>query len=182
MGKIAVHEFITLDGVFENPRWTMDFGYDPKMGESIGVIMGMCEGLLLGRQTFEMFAPAWSTRTADDDPGAPFMNDSPKYVVASTTPSVEWNNSTVLGPYQRDAIRELKDRVDGSLYVSGSGTLVRAMLRDGLVDEMHLFVYPVALGSGRRLFDDGAATTKFSLNDSQAYDNGVLHLDYRPAA
>jgi dihydrofolate reductase len=181
MGKIAVHEFITLDGVFENPRWTMDFGYDPKMGESIGAIMGTCEGLLLGRHTFEMFAPAWSTRSAEDDPGAPFMNDSPKYVVASTTPSVEWNNSTVLGPYQGEAIRELKDRLGGGLYVSGSGTLVRALLRDGLVDEMHLFVYPVALGAGKRLFDDGSPTTKFSLNGSQAYDNGVLRLEYRPA-
>jgi dihydrofolate reductase len=181
MGEIAVHEFITLDGVFENPSWTMDFGYDPKMGESIGAIMGRCGGLLLGRHTFEMFAPAWSTRTADDDPGAPFMNDSPKYVVASTTPSVQWNNSTMLGPYGSDAIRELKGRLDGGLYVSGSGTLVRALLRDGLVDELHLFVYPVALGTGKRLFDEGSPTTKFSLADSHAYDNGVLHLAYRPA-
>jgi len=182
MGNIAVHEFLTLDGVFEDPRWTMDFGYDPKMGEAIGAIMGSCEALLLGRRTFEMFAPAWSTRTADDDPGAPFMNESPKYVVASTPPSVEWNNSAVLGRYHSDAIRELKDRTGGGLYVSGSGTLVRAMLSDGLVDELHLFVYPVAVGSGKRLFDDGTHTTKFSLAESQAYDNGVLHLDYRPVA
>jgi dihydrofolate reductase len=182
MGNVAVHEFITLDGVFEDPSWTMDFGYDPKMGEAIGAVMGSCEALLLGRRTFEMFAPAWSARTAEEDPGAPFMNDSPKYVVASTPPSVEWNNSTVLGPYESDAIRDLKNHLNGNLYVSGSGTLVRAMLGDGLVDELHLFVYPVALGSGKRLFDDGTQATKFSLANTEAYDNGVLHLDYRPAA
>ncbi|TMM08628.1 MAG: deaminase, partial [Actinobacteria bacterium] len=72
MGKIAVHEFITLDGVIEKPTWTMEFPFDPKMGEAIAAIMGSSKGLLLGRQTYEEFAPAWSTRTADDDPGAPF--------------------------------------------------------------------------------------------------------------
>ena len=75
MGKIAVHEFITLDGVFETPTWTMDYPFDPKMGEAIGGIMGSSKGLLLGRRTFEMFAPAWSGRTAEEDPGAPFMNE-----------------------------------------------------------------------------------------------------------
>src|SRR5437879_4778484 len=80
MGKILVHEFISLDGVIESPSWTMEFGFDPKMGEAIARIMGSCGGLLLGRRTFEMFAPAWSGRTAEQDPGAPFMNDSPKYV------------------------------------------------------------------------------------------------------
>ncbi len=180
MGKIAVHEFVALDGVFENPSWTMDFGFDPKMGEAIAGIMGGCEALLLGRETFEMFAPAWSGRTAAQDPGAPFMNESPKYVVASSAPSVEWNNSTVLGRYEAEAVRALKQRLNRNLYVSGSGMLVRAMLGDGLVDELHLFVYPVVLGSGRRLLD-GAAKTKLELAQSDVYENGVLHLDYRPA-
>ncbi len=108
MGKIAVHEFITLDGVFDEPSWTMDYPFDPKMGEAISAIMGSCKALLLGRRTFEMFAPAWSGRTAEDDPGAPFMNESPKYVVSATLKSAEWNNSTILGPYRADAIRELK--------------------------------------------------------------------------
>src|ERR1700744_681223 len=100
MGKIAVHEFITLDGVIEEPRWTMDYPFDPKMGQAIGAIMGASQGLLLGRRTYEMFAPAWSTRTAEDDPGAPFFNESPKYVVSSGPQlDVEWNNSKLLGPY-----------------------------------------------------------------------------------
>jgi dihydrofolate reductase len=182
MGEILVHEFITLDGVYEAPAWTMDYPFDPKMGEAIGGIMGACEALLLGRRTYEMFAPAWSGRTAEEDPGAPFMNESPKHVVSGTLQHAEWNNSTILGPYQAEAIRQLKDRIDGDLYVSGSGTLVRAMLADGLVDELHLFVYPVALGAGERLFAEGAPTAKFTLGQTEAYQNGVLHLTYVPTA
>ena len=145
MGKIAVHEFITLDGVIEAPTWTFDYPFDPKMGEAIGAIMGPSKAILLGRRTYEEFAPAWSSRTADEDPGAPFMNESPKYVVSATLESADWNNSTLLGPYSPDAIRSLKERVDGTIYVSGSGTLVRAMLADGLVDEYVSYIGPAAL-------------------------------------
>lgn len=180
MGEILVHEFVSLDGVFEAPRWTMEYGFDPKMGEAIGAIMGPSRAILLGRQTFEEFAPAWSGRTAEQDPGAPFMNESPKYVVSGTLQSADWNNSTILGPYSPDAIRSLKDQVDGGIYVSGSGTLVRAMLADGLVDELHLFVYPLALGSGVRLFGD--SQVKLTLAQSHNYSNGVVHLAYRMAA
>ncbi len=180
MGEIVVHEFITLDGVFEDPSWTRDFSFDPKMGQAIGAVMGSCQALLLGRRTFAMFAPAWSGRTAEQDPGAPFMNESPKYVVSSTLQNPDWKNSTVLGPYDAERIRALKDEVDGNLYVSGSGTLVRAMLADGLVDELHLFVYPVALRAGERLFAEGARTTKFTLAQSEPYESGVVHLAYRP--
>ena len=182
MGKIVVHEFTTLDGVIEDPAWTRDHGFDPKMGEAIGAMMGSCKALLLGRRTFEMFAPAWSKRTAEEDPGAPFMNESPKYVVSSTLHSAEWNNSTILGPYDKGAIQGLKDATDGGIYVSGSGTLVRAMLDDGLVDELHLFVYPVALGAGERLFAGAGSPTKLALQASDVYDNGVVHLAYGPAA
>jgi dihydrofolate reductase len=182
MGKIAVHEFITLDGVIEDPRWSMDYPFDPKMGEAIGAIMGTSQGILLGRHTYEMFAPAWSTRTVEDDPGAPFFNETTKYVVTGTLTSADWRNSEIVGPYSAQNIRALKERVDGDLYVSGSGTLVRAMLADGLVDELHLFVFPVALGSGLRLFPDGGAPIKLTLAGSEAYDSGVLHLTYTPVA
>jgi len=84
MGKIGVHEFITLDGVTEDPSFTSEFPFDPRMGTAIAEIMGSCKAILSGRRTFEMFAPAWSKRTAKDDPGAPFMNQSPKYVVSAT--------------------------------------------------------------------------------------------------
>ena len=149
MGTIAVHEFMALDGVFEDPSWTAEYGFDNRMGEVMGALTGRSRAILLGRTTYEMFYPAWSTRTAEEDPGAPFFNETPKYVVSSTMTDTPWQNSTVLGPYSADAIRSLKDRTDGVIFVSGSGTLVRALLADGLVDELHLFVYPVALGAGK---------------------------------
>ena len=182
MGTILVHEFITLDGVIETPTWTFGYGFDPKMGEAIGSIMGPSKAILLGRPTYEEFAPAWSARTGDEDPGAPFMNESPKYVVSGTLETAEWNNSHIVGAYSAAEVRSLKDSIDGSIYVSGSATLVRAMLADGLVDELHLFVYPLALGAGKRLFLDDGATTKLELAASESYENGVLHLTYRPAS
>src|SRR5437660_9741319 len=99
MGKIAVHEFMTLDGVIDAPSWTFDYPFDPKMGEAIAAIMGSCGAILLGRRTYEEFAPAWSSRSAEEDPGAPFMNESPKYVVSGTLQRRAWSNSTVLSPY-----------------------------------------------------------------------------------
>jgi dihydrofolate reductase len=181
MGKIGVHEFMSLDGVYEDPSWTMDYGFEPKMGDALAAMTDSSGAILLGRRTYEMFAPAWSTRTAQDDPGAPFFNDSPKYVVSSTLSDPEWNNSTVIGPYSPALIRALRDDVEGNIYVSGSGTLVRAMLADGLVDELHLFVYPVALGSGSRLFPKDGPAIKLVLAGSEAYANGVLHLTYQSA-
>ena len=180
MGKIAVHEFISLDGVYENPSWTFEFGFDPKMGETISAITQHSSAILLGRKTYEMFYPAWSTRTADDDPGAPFFNETTKYVVSGTLENPEWNNTQVVGAYDAPTLRDLKERESGDLYVSGSGTLVRGMLADGLVDELHLFVFPIALGSGERLFSEGGQT-KLALTAHDAYDNGVVHLGYSPA-
>jgi dihydrofolate reductase len=181
MGRILVHEFISLDGVFENPSWTFEYGFDPQMGEELGAITGGCQAILLGRVTYEMFEPAWSTRTVEDDPGAPFFNETRKHVVSSTLERADWSNSTIVGPYDPAAIRSLKDATDGDIYISGSGTLVRGLLADGLVDELHLFVYPVALGAGARLFRDGEAT-KLGVAGSRTYDNGVVRLSYRPAS
>ena len=180
MGEIHVHEFISLDGVIDAPTWTFEFGFDPKMGETLGAVTGRCRSILLGRKTYEMFEEPWSTRTVEDDPGAPFFNDSTKYVVSGTLTDPTWRNSTVVGPYDANTLRTLKDTVDGDLYVSGSGTLVRAMLADGLIDGLHLFVYPVNLGSGPRLFEDGAPSGKFTLAGFEAYQNGVVYLNYRP--
>ena len=161
------------DGANERPRHPAPprAGYDVQIPE-----------LLLGRRTYQEFAPSWSTRTAAEDPGAPFMNGAPKFVVSATLQTADWNNSTILGSYSADTIRELKDRLDGNIYVSGSGTLVRAMLADGLIDELHLFVYPLAHGTGQRLFSDGGPEIKLALTGSEAYSNGVLHLTYMPAS
>src|SRR3954453_23190576 len=180
MGEIHVHEFMSLDGVIDAPTWTFDYGFDPRMGEAIGAMTAGSRGALLGRVTYEEFEPAWSTRSADDDPGAPFFNDTTKFVVSSTLTTATWRNSELVGGYDPAAIRSLKERVDGDLYVSGSGTLVRAMLADGLVDELYLFVYPLTRGSGPRLFPDAQRT--LSLAACDAYDNGVVYLAYRPAA
>jgi dihydrofolate reductase len=178
MGKIRVHEFTTLDGVIDEPQWTFDFGFDPKMGTAIAKAMSGCDAILLGRVTYEMFEPAWSERTAEDDPGAPFMNDTTKYVISSTLTNATWRNSEIVGPYDPGSIRRLKDRVDGGLYVSGSGTLVRALLGDNLVDELHLFVYPITRAGGPRLFDPETGARKWALADSQTYDNGVVYVNY----
>ena len=183
MGAIHVHEFMSLDGVIDAPTWTFDYGVGPQMGEAIGAVMERCRAILLGRTTYEMFEPAWSTRTAEDDPGAPFFNDTTKYVVYATLTTATWSNSKIVGPYDPDVIRSLKDEVDGDLYVSGSGTLVRALLADGLVDGLHLFVYPLTRGSGPRLFsEDDAAPGKLSLAACESYENGVVYLAYRPQA
>jgi dihydrofolate reductase len=180
VGEILVHEFTTVDGVIDAPTWSADFGFDPKMGEAIGALTERCGGILLGRKTYEMFEPAWSQRTVEDDPGAPFFNDTPKYVVSSTLANPTWSNSEVIGPYDPDAIRQLRTDVAADLYVSGSGTLVRAMLADGLVDELHLFVFPLTRGTGPRLFPEESAPLSLSLAACEAYDNGSIHLEYRP--
>lgn len=181
MGRIAVHEFIALDGVFEDPRWTFDYGFDPKMGETLAAITGASTAILLGRTTFEMFAPAWSSRTVEDDPGAPFFNDTHKYVVGAREPNVEWGPSTRLGRFDPSVIGRLKDETDGLVYVAGSGTLVRGLLRERLVDDLHLFVFPLAVGHGKRLWGDDVEPTRLALTDHDVYDNGVVHLAYAPA-
>jgi dihydrofolate reductase len=178
MGTIRVHEFTSLDGVVDAPTWTFDFGYDPAMGQDIGNLMSSCNAILLGRNTYQMFEPAWSSRTAEDDPGAPFMNESTKYVVSSTLKEGIWQHSEIVGRYHPDAIRQVKAEVDGGIYVSGSATLVRALIADRLLDELHLFVYPVTRGTGPRLFPDDPPTT-WSLTRSTAYNNGVLYLVYQ---
>jgi dihydrofolate reductase len=181
MGTIGVHEFVSLDGVFEDPSWTAPYGFTEGMGRAIGELTASSSAILLGNTTFGMFAPAWSTRTVNEDPGAAFFNDTPKYVVSSTrTNADEWQNSTVLGAYDPSTMRELKDRTDGGIYVSGSGTLVRALLADGLLDQLHLFVYPVVLGTGARLFS-GDGRSALTLAGSEAFENGVVHLTYAPA-
>ena len=181
MGGILVHEFMTLDGIVDAPTWTFDFGFDPQMGEAIKALTDRSRAILLGLTTYEMFEPAWSSRTVEDDPGAPFFNDTQKYVVSSTLTEPTWRNSTVFGPYDANEIQELKAAIDGDLYVSGSAMLVRAMLADGLVDELHLFMYPLTRSSGERLFLDNSKPLGLSLVACEAYDNGVIHLGYTPS-
>jgi dihydrofolate reductase len=181
MGRILVHEFMSLDGVIDTPTWTFEFGFDPRMGETLAAVTGDCQGILLGRTTYQMFEPAWSHRTVEDDPGAPFFNDTMKYVVSGTLTAADatWQNSEIVGAYEAGRIRALKDEV-GDLYVSGSGTLVRGLVADGLADELHLFMYPVTRGGGPRVFPDGVEG-RFELAPVEQYSNGVVHLLATPA-
>jgi dihydrofolate reductase len=181
MGEIHVHEFISLDGVIDQPLWTFDYPWDPRMGDRLRAVTDRSKGILLGRATFEMFAPAWSTRTVEEDEGAPFFNETTKYVVSTslTDPAAVWQNSEVIGGYDPEVIRRLADDV-GDLYISGSGMLVRALLNDGLVDGLHLCMFPLTRGSGPRLFPDGVEPADLERVACDAYDNGVLYLGYRP--
>jgi dihydrofolate reductase len=136
---------------------------------------------LLGRTTYEMFEPAWSKRTVEDDRGAPFFNDTTKYVVSGTLTNPTWRNSKVIGPYDPGTIRSLRREVDGDIYTSGSAMLVRAMLADDLVDELHLLVYGITRGSGPRLFPEEPVGT-LSLARCESFDNGVVYQNYRSQA
>jgi len=182
MGAIHVHEFMTLDGVIDAPTWTFEYGFDPQMGETLAAITASSTGILLGRNTYQMFEPAWSSRTAEDDPGAPFFNDTIKYVVSSTLTTATWRNSEIIGGYDPKRIQQLKEESAQGLYVSGSGTLVRALIADGLVDELHLFVYPVTRSAGPRLFDESLQPATWNRADAELYDNGVTYLKLTPGS
>lgn len=180
MGTIDVHEFISLDGVIEEPSWTAEYGFTDRMGQAIGRLCD--QAILLGRTTYEGFYPAWSARGYDEESGGAFFNGAPKHVVTSTLADpLEWENATVLGPYDPRRIQQLKDSVHGGIYVSGSAMLVRAMLADGLIDTLNLFVYPIALGAGRKLFVEGQRIP-LRLVETEVYENGVVRTTYGPAA
>lgn len=179
MGALHVHEFMSLDGVIDEPTWSFDFEFNDRMAEVLGALTDRSRGILLGRRTYEMFEEPWSTRT-DDDPSTVFFNDTTKYVVSTTLTDPTWRNSEVIGGYDADRIRRLKDEVDGDLFTSASGTLVRAMLADELVDELHLLVYPLTRGAGPRLFPTEAVPSTLTLTACESYDNGVIYLNYRP--
>jgi dihydrofolate reductase len=170
---------MTMDGVVDAPIWTFEYGFDEGMAKRIGAVTDRSTAILLGRKTYEMFEPAWSTRTVEDDPGAPFFNDTTKHVVSSTLTEGTWRNSEILGPYDAESIRRLKEDTEGDIYISGSIQLVRALLADGLIDELHLCVYPLTLGAEPRLFEADGPELKFERVAADAYDNGVMYLNYR---
>lgn len=179
MRKIVSTSFITLDGVVESPdKWSFEYWNDGIAGV-MGAQMGAADALLLGRVTYQGFAAAWPQMT--DDPGADFMNNSPKYVVSNTLEKAEWNNSTIINGDLPKEIAALKATSGKDILISGSPTLARSLLQLGLVDDLHLLVYPVVLGSGKRLFEGITEKTPVQLVSSKAFDNGVLHLVYQPA-
>ena len=181
MGKIVVTEFVSLDGVMEDPGgaedfkhggWTFEFdsgdeGNQFKLDETLEA-----DALLLGRVTYEGFAAAWPSM--EDPVGfADKMNSMPKYVVSSTLENPEWNNSTAVSI---DAVARLKDEIDGVILVGGSAQLAQSLVDLDLVDEFRLMVFPVVLGSGKRLFGESSDKLPLRLADSKTVGDGIVIL------
>ena len=187
MGRIVVTEFVSLDGVMEDPGGSEDFKYS---GWSFEIPRGdegdkfkldetmASEALLLGRVTYEGFAKAWPTREGEF---ADKFNSMPKYVVSSTLKDPEWTNTTVLEGDLAGEVARVKEQHDGDVVVHGSMQLVEALLENDLVDELRLMVFPVVLGSGKRLFGETSDKKSLKLRDSQVVGDGVAILVYERA-
>jgi len=177
VGKIVVTEFITIDGVVEEPaEWSFPYWGDDIGAHKHGELL-TCGAMLLGRVTYEGFAEAWPERSDDF---ADRMNNSPKRVVSRTLTDLKWSNSSLIDA-DPTAIAALRDEVDGDVLVFGSVTLVRWLLEHHLVDELKLLTYPLALGEGLRLFADGA-TVPLDLIGITTFASGAVSLRYRPLA
>jgi dihydrofolate reductase len=184
VGRIVVTEFVSLDGVMEDPggsenrrhgAWTFEFdrgdeGNKFKLDETLA-----SDALLLGRVTYEGFAEAWPTREGEF---ADKFNTMPKYVVSSTLTDPEWNNTTVLTGDLGEEVAKLKEGHEGDVAVHGSAMLAQALLEQDLVDELHLMVFPVVLGSGKRLFGETSDKKRLRLSDSKVVGDGVAILIY----
>jgi dihydrofolate reductase len=187
MGRILVTEFISLDGVIEDPGGAEDFKHS---GWSFEIDRGEdgnqfkleetmdSAALLLGRKTYEGFAAAWPSREGEF---ADKFNDMPKYVVSSTLKEPEWKNTTVLEGDVADSVKRLRDEVDGNIVVHGSAQLVQALIEDGLVDELRLMVFPVVLGTGKRLFGETSDKKPLKLTESKTVGDGVTIQIYETA-
>ncbi len=187
MAKIIVTEFLSLDGVMEDPGGAEDFEYG---GWTFEIGMGddgakfkldetdETDALLLGRRTYEGFAAAWPSR---DGPFADKFNSMPKYVVSSTLESPEWNNTHVLKGDVVEAVKRLKEEQDGTIAVHGSRQLAQTLIENDLVDQLNVMVFPVVLGQGKRLFGDTTAKKRLELVESQPVGNGCVVLVYRRA-
>ena len=179
MGKLIVTEFISLDGVFEDPSWTFEYdrgseGNEFKMDE-----LNNSDASLLGFKTYQGFAAAWPTRTGGF---ADILNSQPKYVVSDKPEELEWNNShVILTSNLKEEVEKLKKQFSKDILVAGSGTVVKALMEKNLIDQYNLMVFPVVLGSGRRLFNDLGKQVKLKLVESKPVGpDGVMILIYKP--
>jgi dihydrofolate reductase len=190
MGELMVSMFVSLDGViqgpgapdedreggFEHGGWQAPY-FDEESGKVITGHIARLEALLLGRKTYEIFAAYWP-QAAAEDPIAARLNSAPKYVASRTLDTVEWNNSKLIEGDVADAVARLK-REHGQIDVIGSGNLVQTLLRHDLVDRLNVWVYPVLLGSGKRLFADGTVPTALRLVESATFPKGAVLLAYQ---
>lgn len=176
MRKIIVSEFLSLDGVMENPMWSFPYWSDEiakfKSGEDWHT-----DALLLGRVTYDGFSQAWPNST---DEGAPRINGMPKYVVSNTLTNPAWNNSHIINGNVVEELNKLKQGDGKNLLVYGSGKLVQWLMQNDLVDQYSLLIYPIVLGVGQRLFAEGSPQSPLKLLNAQTFSNGVTAMVYEP--
>ena len=175
MRKLFVTEFVSLDGVVENPGWTFPYWND-EIANFKGEETSASDALLLGRVTYEGFAAAWPE---SKDEGADYFNSVRKYVVSTTLDKVEWNNSTLIKDNIVEEITKLKQQDGKDIAVHGSIALVQTLIQHDIVDRYRLLIYPVVLGKGKRLFQDGTTAT-LKLVETQSFSSGVAALIYEP--
>jgi dihydrofolate reductase len=181
MRKTVAGVLMTLDGVVEAPeKWQVRY-FDDEMGEIIDAAAAHSDAMLLGRRTYEEFAAFWPSQ-GSDVPMADYMNDTPKHVVSTTLTEVDWRNSSLISGNVAEAVGALKRQPGGNIQIYGSPTLVRSLLRDGLLDELDLPVHPIVVGGGQRLFENGNYGTVLRLGDSRTLGSGVVALTYAAAA
>jgi dihydrofolate reductase len=180
--KIVAAQFVSLDGVVEAPNEWMSQFMDDELGRELGSQMASRGAMLLGRRTYQEFAAVWPGR-GTDDPMAAGMNNTPKYVVSTTLDRVdEWQNSTLVTGTLGDQLEKLKQEPGQDIAIIGSLTLTRSLLRDGLVDELLLLVFPIVVGAGQRLFDGYDVSLPLTLLQSQSFPTGVVKLVYGSAS
>lgn len=179
MGKIVSNFFISLDGVVESPdQWHFPY-FNDEMGAAVGAGMETATAFLMGRKLYDEWSAYWPAQS-DDEPFATFINNQPKYVVSNSLDKATWNNTTIISGDVAAKVRELKEQNEGDIAMSGSATLVRWLLANGLLDELNLLVHPIAVGHGQRLFED-TPTHPLRLVDNKVFQTGVLHSIYAPA-
>jgi dihydrofolate reductase len=189
MGKLVVGTFVTLDGVMQSPgapdedrEGGFEHGgwlpphFDESMGRTMDELMQRADALLLGRKTYEIFIAYWPHQS-DEDTMAAKLNSMRKYVASRTLESADWNNATLLSGDLAHEVRKLKEE-HGEINVAGSSNLIQSLLKDDLVDELQLLVFPVLLGTGKRLFGEGTIPRGLRLVDSKTSDSGVIVARY----
>ena len=181
MRKTVAGILMTLDGVVESPEKWQPRYFDDELGELIEAEAANADAMLLGRRTYEEFAAFWPSQNGDE-PMADYMNDTPKYVVSSTLTELDWRNSILVSGNVAETVDALKRQPGGNIQIYGSPTLVRSLLRDGLLDQLDLLVHPIVVGGGQRLFENGNYGTVLTLVASRTFGTGVLALTYAPAA
>ena len=180
MRRVIASEIMALDGVMESPdKWHFPY-FNDEMEEAIGAAMADSDAMLLGRVTYEEFAAFWPSQGERDVAG--YMNNTPKYVVSRTLEEpLEWQNSTLIKENVAEEVAKLKQQPGKDISITGSGTLVRSLLQDDLIDELRLMVHPIVVGSGKHLFEEGGDQKALKLVDSKTFSTGVLYLTYQPA-